>query len=128
MLADDDNVTFLYSGCKKNIEELRKTPKLLEFLKQMKTLGRRDDASSEDCETHINSLNAKGEWAAEKSCDDPHIFAMIYEKPTRFVFTTDACLATCRNYMRATIDQRYCNFILIKTRTNYNKHRPDIHR
>lgn len=126
-IEKDESVHFLYSDDWKYQQELRKTPKLLAFLKSMAQDSRLIITDKNATEARIEFLQSKKEWQREEACDDPHIFAMIYEKPTRFVFTGDGRLRKCRTCMRKVVKKRYSKFILISNEGNYEKYRSEIH-
>lgn len=125
-LVGESKVVFVYCEHERYLNELMRVPKLLELLKLMGTLGRRADVDASLCAKHIDEIGAEGAWIAESACDDPHVFAMAYEKPVKYVFTSDGRIATCRNCMRKVLNKRYCSFSLIRSAANYDAHRDKI--
>ena len=125
-LSDNVNVKFLFSDIKKYKEELEKAPKLANLLKLMKQVGRRVDADKDRSEHHAVYLTGLAEWKSEAACDDEHIFAMIYEKPTKFIFSSDVRIAKCRGCINKVVDKRYCGFIVISDEVVFNAKKPEI--
>lgn len=118
-LVTCNNVMFVYSDHDKYREEVVKNAFLGQFLKLMKQKGKRDDTDPVLCSSLISQLLAKKEWNDEESCDDPQIFAIAYQKPGVFVFTSDKRLVKCRTSMNTVIDKRYRAFSTIQSQSNY---------
>lgn len=131
-LADSKNVVFLYGKSEEFKREIGKARKALEFYKiigQMKTSNgvcRRLDVSAEDINVHVDYLSRQQCFANSGDCDDPHIFSIIYSKPTRYLFTMDMRIARCRNHIIKYVDNRYCDFIVIGSADVYMQHRQSI--
>lgn len=126
-LLEDDKVRFTYTTHKKMLAEHQNARSLGALYKRLGDIGRRDDVSSTAVERHVNHLEGIEEWLTNADCDDPHIFALVYAKPTRFVFTKDSRMGNCRDCLRSTIDKRYCQFILVMSSQTYRRHRTEIH-
>ncbi|MDH0912079.1 hypothetical protein N5C66_22785 [Rhizobium pusense] len=127
-LLEDENVTFTYTEHEKMVGELEQARKLQKIYKLMGDAGRRNDVTSSEAKKHIQALERNQHWQREEdNCDDPHIFAMVYSKPTRFVFTTDKRMGRCRDCMIRVINKRYSNFLLVMSESTYKKLRAEIH-
>lgn len=121
-----ESVRFSYGLTRKLLGEQEKVKKALEFYKLMGALGKRDDADQAEIERRVEFLEAHESWISCGACDDPHIFAIVFAKPTRYVFSQDARIATCRSVMTQVVDNRYCRFRLVGNEANYLEHRPHI--
>ncbi len=113
------NVKFVYSGHEKYREEVSKNTFLGNFLKLMRDRNRRDDTDPEICSRLIKEVNSTQEWINEDSCDDPHIFAIAYQKPNVFIFTSDKRLVKCRVSMKNALDKKFRAFSTIQSEENY---------
>lgn len=124
-LASCPNVTFVYSNHVKYRQEVASNRVLGQLFKLMKEKRRRDDTDPETCERLINELTGLAPWGAEGSCDDPHIFAMAFQKPNAFVFTADKRMVKCKSCMRQHIDKKFRSFSTIQSRANFdaNEHK-----
>lgn len=124
-LVGSDHVRFSYSKAKHMAGEISRVRKLTELLSIMSRLNRVDlvkgniDRSIRDIETHPA-------WMTSAACDDPHIFALVYNMPTRYIFSQDHRLAQCRGHMNRFIDSRFCAFIVISDLDAYRDHRYSI--
>lgn len=125
-LANAKGVVFLYSEHAKYSEEVKKTPALLYFLKLMGEKGRRLDVDKERCENLSSALEANAAWKGEGACDDPHLFSIVHEKPSAYVFTSDHRIAKCRNCIRRHVSKEYCKFKTITRQKAYSAHRRSI--
>lgn len=131
-LLQNKNVTFLYGASQDFKREIGKARKALDFYKlvgQMKTVSggrRRLDVNAEDIDEHVEYLSGQQCFADSGDCDDPHIFSIIYNKPTKYVFTMDMRIARCRNHINQYVDNRYCDFIVIGSADVYMRHRQSI--
>lgn len=125
-LIKSKNVRFAYSPVDKLVDEHERTLTAKRFFKLMGDLGRRDDAPQADVQKHIDFLENNASWAAEKDCDDPHIFGLAFEKPVLFVITRDNDIANCRKCMNKVVNKRYCNFRLICSEANYEEHKHEV--
>lgn len=119
-LVKSRNVYFVYSDYEKYRNEVAKNGFLGQFLKLMKQKGRRDDTDPAKCSQLIGKLMASKEWNDEEACDDPHIFAIAYQKPGVFVFTSDKRLVKCRASMRNVINKKFRKFSTIQSKANYD--------
>lgn len=113
------NVKFVYSGECKYRNEVSKNNFLGNFLKLMRDRNRRDDTDPAICSRLVKELNSTQEWVNEDACDDPHIFAIAYQKPDVFVFTSDKRLVKCRVSMNNVLDKRFRAFSTIQSEANY---------
>lgn len=113
-------------GQKKLLKEHERAKKAAEFYKLVGDLNKRDDAEKEKVESHIKYLTSLMAWEKEKDCDDPHIFALVFEKPVDYVLTSDQDIANCRKCMNEVVDNRYCQFRLISSEANYKLHKSKI--
>lgn len=126
------NVVFVYGMSSQFTREIGRARKALEFYQrvgQMRTSGgdkRRLDVAGGEIDGHIDFLQGQQCFAENGDCDDPHIFSVIYAKPTRFVFSMDMRLARCRTYINQFVDNRYCDFIVIGGADVYRRHRQAI--
>ncbi len=127
-LVPNKAVRFVYSDDSITSKEHEKAKKAATFYKLMGMQGRRDDVGKADCEKHQTILQSLSEWQDEGACDDPHIFSMVYNKPTGYVFSSDTRIAKCRDCIRKVVENRYCDFIVIAKGTTYLEHRHDITR
>jgi len=125
-LVKSENVIFTYSPSSKFIEEHEKATNAAKFYKLMKDMGKREDADADDVQEHSNYLESFDEWNAERDCDDPHIFSLVFVKPTKYIITSDEDIANCRRCINRVVNKRYCNFRLICSEANYNHHKNDI--
>lgn len=131
-LRANKNVTFTYSPIPKLEGELAKVRAAVDFFKAIGNLkdsggaSRRDDAPVDEVEHHYNLLETTDCFARCPACDDPHIFAIIYVKPTKFVFSKDIRIAVCRDTINRSLDRRYCRFIVISKVTTYEAHKAKI--
>jgi hypothetical protein len=119
-------VRFAYSPVSKLLDEHEKNFKIRQFYKSVLDMGRRDDADADAVAERMEFLEGLDEWKKEKDCDDPHIFALIYEKPTRYVISSDEDMANCRGCIRRVVDKRYCGFIVVSRKNIYETHRHSI--
>jgi hypothetical protein len=124
-LMTSANVKFVYSDHEKYRKEVASNGFLGQFLKLMKQKQMRDDTVPEICERLIGELRQLKAWNDEESCDDPHIFAMAYQKPGAFVFTSDKRMVKCRGCMKQHIDKKFRAFSTIQSKDNFdaNEHR-----
>ncbi len=118
-LSTCSNVKFLYSDDEKYRGEVLSSEFLARFLKLMKDKGKREDTDPTECRRIIDRLEATTQFKNEQACDDPHLFAIVYQKPDPFVFTSDKRLLDCRRCMTTVLDQRYRNFSTIQSEENY---------
>lgn len=119
-LVDCKNVKFVYSDNEKYRNEVAKNFSLGKLLKLMKDKGRREDTDPALCSRLIGQLVVEQKWIEEDACDDPHIFAIAYQKPDVFVFTSDKRLVACQSSMRNTIDKRFRAFSTVQSQNNYD--------
>lgn len=124
-LISNPKVRFAYTPHGKMTQE--HNLKLASFYKRLGDIKRRDDVPERAAERHIKALETSETWKSEEACDDPHIFAVVRELPTPFVFTSDTRIAKCRTCMQRVIDSRYCDFRLISRKANYDEKRAEIH-
>lgn len=120
------NVVFSYGESQKILREFAKVRQALEFYKMVGRLRRRHDADANDLENHQNIIESTDCYKECGHCDDSHIFALIYVKPTPYVFSKDARMAKCRDIVNKHMDKRYCNFIVLSSDPIYRKHRSAI--
>lgn len=127
-----DNVVFIFGRHEKLDGEIGRVRDALAFYKmagQLKTktgARRRDDVNAEEFGTRIDHLVASPAYNSCAACDDPHIFALVWLRNTPFVFSCDLRLAVCRNHLRKSVDNRYCNFRVIANVQVYGDHRHAI--
>lgn len=119
-------VLFVYSPVKKLDGELARAVKLAEFLKIASSMNKVVVADPDETQAHMDYLEAQDRWGAEAACDDPHIFAIVYVRGVRFVFSMDRRIARCRGTINQAIDARYCGFIVIDREVTYRAHRASI--
>lgn len=122
------SVTFSYAASNKITGEISKVRQALAFYKMVGGLkvgskSRRDDADSQEIEKHQRMLENLRCYSDCSDCDDAHIFALVYLKPTPYIFSKDHRMAKCRDKINKHIDKRYCNFIIISDKNVYGKHR-----
>lgn len=126
------NVFFVFGLSRKHNEERAKVRKALEFYKLIGMLKsadgtiRRIDTSAAELAPHEDFLSNQQCFSNCNHCDDPHIFALVYLKPTPYVFSKDARIAKCRSIINKTIDKRYCQFSVIVNLKLYERHRQKI--
>lgn len=131
-LVDCKNVVFTYGHSKDFDREFSKARKALEFYQrigQLKTNSgekRRLDVLSQDIDPHVEFLLNQQCFSGSSDCDDPHIFSLLYAKPTRYVFSMDMRMARCRDHINQFIENRYCDFIVIGDAGIYRRHRQAI--
>ena len=125
-LVETDCVRFSYSEVDKLTHELEKVSQALKFYKLMGEMNRRDSAESTQVQSQIEYLESHVSWRNEASCDDPHIFAIVREIATQYIFTNDKRIAKCRGCMNRVIDKRYCSFKLVTNLANYKSSRHKI--
>lgn len=126
-LIDDDKVQFTYTSHEKMMGEHENAPKLLAFYKRMGDRNRRIDAAPDATGRHMAKIEGHPEWQAAPECDDPHMFAIVYLKPTRYIFSKDTRMAKCRDCMNKHINGKYCNFRIISSKKVYEQLRNEIH-
>ncbi|MFL5014414.1 hypothetical protein [Rhizobium sp.] len=119
------NVKFLYTDQPKYRNEIARVFALAQFLKLMAQKGRRVDVDARECQEYIDNLERNPKWTGSGACDDPHLFAMVALKPTRYIFTDEHRISKCRGCMVATHAQM-CAFKAIRTQAVYKKHRSRI--
>lgn len=131
-LLKNDKVVFVFSQAHAFLREFGLVRKALAFYKlagELKTASgvrRRIDVDETDIDYHMAYLNGQQCFAQSGDCDDPHIFSLIYTKPTKFVFTMDMRMAACRNHINQYVESRYCDFIVIADLAVYKRHRQEI--
>lgn len=131
MIASN-RVTFVYGEIDKLTIEISKVRQALNFYKAVKNLktadncSRRVDAARDVLEARCDILSNERCFVDCTDCDDPHIFALIYVKPTRYVFSRDARMARCRDTINPYVESRYCRFRVISTEAVYRSHRQRI--
>jgi hypothetical protein len=118
-LAGCSNVKFLYSDDEKYRNEVLSVEFLAKFLKLMKDKGKREDTDATECRRIIDELEGRVEFKREQACDDPHLFAIVFQKPDPFIFTSDKRILDCRRCMATILDKRYRDFSTIQTEENY---------
>ncbi len=119
-IRNSANVTFLYSDHEKYKKEVVNHPFLGKFLQLMKTLGKREDTDPGVCAKIIANLEDNPAWVGAEECDDPHIFAIAYQKPNAFVFTSDKRLARCKVKMKDALDKHHRRFTTIQSKANFD--------
>lgn len=126
-LVRSKNVTFAYSGLKKEGLELSKQRAALFFFKLMGELKRRDDASIPHVEKNMSEITSHQSWKKNaRHCDDEHTFALVRTLPTPYVFSCDLRLAKCRGCISGKIDSRFTRFSVISSLEVYNSNRAQI--
>ena len=125
-LLKANNVRFSYAQVSIFQREHERTLKAAQFYKIAFDMGKRDDANREIMKERIDYLKGLTEWRDERSCDDPHIFALSYEKSFSYLFTSDSRISSCRNCMRRVVDHRFCKFSLIQSESSYKKNKGKI--
>lgn len=131
-LIKSPKVIFVFGLSKKHNEERSKVRKALEFYKLVGNLKsadgatRRIDTTAAELDPHEEFLSSQQCFDDCNHCDDPHIFALVYLKPTRYVFSKDARIAKCRSHINKTIDNKYCRFSIILNLALYNRHKQKI--
>lgn len=125
-------VSFSYGEIDKLNTEISRVRKALEFFKIARELrddnnkSRRVDASPQDMTYHEEYIKRQNCFTSCNDCDDPHVFALIYAKPTPYVFSMDKRMAKCRDTINTAIDSRYCNFIIVSSDSTYRTHKHAI--
>lgn len=120
-------VEFVHSLDDKAQGEVERAKKIGQFYLTASKLGRKViTVSAEDANRHIAFLENVEEWKSRTACDDPHIFAIVFEKNVKYVFTGEQRLAECRDCINKKVDNRYCGFSLIRSEEIYNEHRQAI--
>jgi predicted nucleic acid-binding protein len=125
-LLNKDSVTFVYSESTKMMKELSKVRAALQFYKIVGEKKRRNDADTEEVEKHTKVVENDENYDSCSDCDDSHVFAMIYVKPTPYVFSMDARMARCRDRINKSMNKRYCDFIVISDKNIYGDHKSKI--
>lgn len=127
-----DRVQFVVGNSATFKKELGKARKLLQVyrvLRDMRAVGnnlKKLDANIAELERHEAFIAGQSCFIASSDCDDPHIFALVHAKPTKYVFSTDKRLASCRDYINNHVDSRYCKFIVVSALGVYQEHRQAI--
>lgn len=116
------HVRFSLSRAKQMTGEIQRVRKLAELLGVMSRKNRVDLVRAE-IGPAIQALENHPEWVNYAACDDPHIFALVYNLPTKYIFSQDHRLAQCRGYMNRFVDSRFCSFIVISDLSAYRSHR-----
>jgi len=125
-LVQNRAVRFTYSKFGKLAEEHENAKRFGLLMKRLSDQGRTDNVSAESSDVHVEKLTSLKNWQDEGACDDPHIFALIYEKPTKYVFSADQRIARCRDCINKVVENRYCDFILITREATYIEHKQNI--
>lgn len=125
-LATAPNVKFVYSDHEKYKKEAASNDFLGRFLQLMKQKKRTEDTDPAVCDSLIKQLEALQAWKQKDACDDPHIFAMAYQKPGAYLFTSDKRIASCKACMVAHLEKRFRSFSTIQSEANYNNHQHKI--
>lgn len=125
-LQSMDGVIFIYSEEVKLQSEYEKVRIALQFIKIMKDKGRVIEVDSIATKLRRETIEAQELWTSCSSCDDSHIFAVVYESRLKYVFSKDKRIASCRNVINRVLDNRYCQFIVVSSDDIYRKHRHRI--
>lgn len=125
-LIDNKAVRFTYTKFGQLAKEHEQSKKFGQLMKRLSDQGRTDNVSEEQAKLHTVKLTSLQNWKNNPACDDPHIFALVYEKPTNYVFSADMRIAQCRDCMNKIVDNRYCDFIVIAKEETYTEHRQKI--
>ncbi|QIZ82107.1 hypothetical protein [Thalassovita gelatinovora] len=125
-LQECSSVRFSYSRVQKLLDEHQKNVKAKTFYQIMSQLNRVDVADSNAVQKRMDKLQENKKWKNEKDCDDPHIFAIVYEMPTPYVFSSDTDMANCRRCIQNSVDSKFCQFIVIASDAIYRKHRQKV--
>lgn len=131
-LVESKNVFFVFGHSVKHISERSKVRQALNFFKMIGSMksangeSRRIDVSDQDIQPLEAALSSLPCFLNCSHCDDPHIFALIYAKPTPYVFSTDLRIAKCRKVIIKEVDNRYFQFIVVPSAPVYNDHRHAI--
>jgi hypothetical protein len=131
-LLRSKNLVFTFSQSSSFIREFSRCTDGLKFYKlvgELRTSSgekRRFDVDPARVEEQENFVNSQHCFVNAQECDDPHIFSLIYNKPTRYIFSMDTRLAQCRSIIQNQLDNRYCNFIVISDLETYKVHRQAI--
>ena len=120
------NIEFLYSKEEKYYSEIGANRKALEFFKLMGLLGKLCIADESEVSHRRAELESQAVWNSCGACDDPHIFAMVYVKPTKYIFSEDKRIGTCRTTINKSLSSRYCGFRVISSRALFDSHKHDI--
>lgn len=127
-----NRVSFVYGEIDKLKTEISKVRKALEFfrlardLKDSNNKSRRVDAPLDDINAHNEYIQNRQCFVDCGDCDDSHIFALIYVKPTPYIFSMDARIAKCRDVINSSVDSRYCKFIVVSNDPTYKNHKHAI--
>lgn len=119
-LTKSKNVTFLYSDHEKYRKEVVGHSFLGQFLKIMKQIGKREDTDPVVCAKVIGELEANPAWTRAEECDDPQIFAIVYQKPNAYVFTKDIRLTKCKTCMKNVLPKHHRSFTTIQSKANFD--------
>lgn len=125
-------VVFVFGLSEKHLEERGRVRQALEFYKIVGYLrspdgeGRRVDVLKSDLDEHEDFLNGTKCFVDCDDCDAPHIFALVFVKPTPYIFSMDARMAKCRGVINKNVDKKYCQFIIVSKDKIYKDHRPAI--
>lgn len=119
-------VRFTYTKCGKLADEHEQSKKFGYLMKRLSDQGRTDIVSEEQAQFHADKLTKLQKWQEQQACDDAHIFALVYEKPTRYIFSADMRIAKCRDCLNQFVENRYCDFIVIGKEDVYIQHRQKI--
>jgi hypothetical protein len=115
---------FVYGLDQKTLGEHERSKKLGQFYALASRLGREVIAvPADEVERHMAVLADNVAWKNEGACDDPHIFAIVYERNVRYVFTREHRLAACRDCIIRSVGNKYCNFVLIRSEQIFREHR-----
>jgi hypothetical protein len=119
-------VKLVYAGVEKLEKEHEKALSVKRYFKLMADRGRVEFLDFVEVQRHIDLLESHVVWRGEESCDDPHIFAIVFSRATPFVFSTDKRIAKCRGCLRGEVDSRYCRFVVISNERVYDRHKRQI--
>lgn len=125
-LVGSKKVTFLFIRCKKGDSEYERVRAALTFQKLMIQQSRGCEAGEPEIGSRMAFLAGVPRFCNCSHCDDPHIFAAISMKPTKFVFSRDHRIAKCRDEINAMVSKKYCGFIVIPENAVFMTHRTSI--
>ncbi len=131
-MVESGNVKFVYCASEAVLAEASKVRSALKFYKLMGSAkgkdGKplRDDVCKNLFKKRMEIVQSVKCYESNESCDDAHIFSIVYLKNVRFVFSCDHRLGRCRDSIRQVVSKKYCRFAILSTQAVYDRHSRSI--
>ena len=122
-IINSRNIILITTSHSLFLNEIKKNQKMLEIYQRLASINKAEVITSDRIETHLTYLKTHSSWTSCSACDDPCIFAMVYEKNVPYVFTSDRRIAACRRVLKMHVDNKYSRFVLITSKNNFNSKR-----